>query len=155
MELKTKVDAEDGRHDITITREFDLPVGLLFKACTEAEFIEQWMGTKVIRFEGKKHGSYQFETSNPQGPVVLQMIGVIHDLVPNQKIIRTFEMANMPFGVQLEVYEFKALTDATSRLNAHIIYESVAQRDQVLQMPFRQGLNMAHNRLEEIISKLK
>ncbi|GAA4100635.1 SRPBCC family protein [Mucilaginibacter panaciglaebae] len=155
MELKTKVHAGDGTHDITIKREFDLPVDLLFKACTEAEFIEQWMNTKVIRFEGKKHGSYQFETSNAQGQVVLQMGGVIHDLVTNQKIIRTFEMANTPFGVQLEVYEFESLTESTSRLNAHIIYESVAQRDQLLQMPFRQGLNMAHNRLEEIISKFK
>lgn len=155
MELKTKVHAEDGRHDITITREFDLPVELLFKASAEAEFIEQWMGTKVIKFEGKKNGSYQFETSNPQGQVVFQAGGVIHDLVPNQKIIRTFEMANTPFGVQLEVYEFIALTDHTSKLNTHIIYESVEQRDQLLKMPFRQGLNMAHNRLEEIISKLK
>jgi hypothetical protein len=64
-------------------------------------------------------------------------------------------MAGAPYGVQLEVYEFEALTDGTSKLNMHVIYESGAQRDQLLKMPFRQGLNMAHNRLEEIISKLK
>jgi len=32
MELKTKVNAEDGKQELVITREFDLPVELLFKA---------------------------------------------------------------------------------------------------------------------------
>ena len=43
MELKTKINAENGKQDLTITREFDLPVELLFKAHTEPELIEQWM----------------------------------------------------------------------------------------------------------------
>ena len=41
MELKTKVSAEDGKQDLLITREFDLPVALLFKAYVEPEIIEQ------------------------------------------------------------------------------------------------------------------
>ncbi len=81
--------------------------------------------------------------------------GVIHEFIPNQKITRTFEMENTPFGVQLEFLEFEKLTDDTSKLNMHVIYESVAQRDQMLQLPFAQGINMAHNRLQEIVSKLK
>jgi len=40
-------------------------------------------------------------------------------------------------------------------LNMHVIYESVEQRDQVLQLPFAQGLNWAHNRIQEVLSKLK
>jgi uncharacterized protein YndB with AHSA1/START domain len=32
MELKTKINAEDGKQDLVITREFDLPLELLFKA---------------------------------------------------------------------------------------------------------------------------
>jgi hypothetical protein len=86
--------------------------------------------------------------------VVFHANGVIHEFIPNQKIIRTFEMANTPFGVQLEVYEFEKLTEDTSKLNMHVIYESVAQRDQVLQLPFAQGLNWAHNRIQEIVSNL-
>jgi len=155
MELKTKVNAEGGRHDLVITREFDLPVELLFKAYAEAEFVEQWMGTKVLKLESKKHGGYQFETSDPKGNVAFIASGVIHEFSPDSKITRTFEMENAPFGVQLEVYEFEPLTDDTSRLNMHVIYESVAQRDQLLQLPFKQGLNMAHNRIQDILSKLK
>src|SRR5688500_12478965 len=102
MERKTKIDAEDGKQELTITREFDIPLELLFKAYVEPEILEQWMGTKVLRLENKRGGSYQFETSAPQGDVVVKMNGVIHEFVPNRKITRTFEMENAPFGVQLE-----------------------------------------------------
>jgi hypothetical protein len=64
-------------------------------------------------------------------------------------------MENAPFGVQLEVYEFERLTDDTCELNMHVIYESIAQRDHLLKLPFAQGLNMAHNRLQEVVGKLK
>ena len=155
MELKTKVNAQDNKQELVITREFDLPVELLFKAYEDPEIVEQWMTSKVIKLESKKNGSYQLEKADDKGNVVFQANGVIHEFIPNQKITRTFEMANTPFGVQLEVYEFEKLTDDTSKLNMHVIYESVAQRDQVLQLPFSQGLNWAHNRLQEIVSKLK
>lgn len=155
MELKTKIDAEDGKQDLVITREFDLPLELLFKACSEPEIIAQWMGTNVLKLESKKHGSYQFETSDAKGNVVFRANGVIHEFVPNQKITRTFEMENTPFGVQLEVVEFESITDDTSKLRMHVIYESGEKRDGVLKLPFSQGINMAHNRLQDIASKLK
>jgi len=154
MERKTKINAEDGKQELLITREFDLPLELLFKAYIEAEFIEQWMGTKVLKLESRKHGSYQFETTDAKGNKY-GFHGVIHEFVPNLKIKRTFEMENTPFGVQLEVYEFEKIDDDTSKLNMHVIYETVEQRDQVLKLPFAQGINMAHNRIQEIVSKLK
>lgn len=154
MEQKTKIHAEDGKQELVITREFDLPLELLFKAYMEPEIVEQWMGTKVLKLENKKHGSYQFETTDAKGNKY-GFNGVIHEFNRDRKIIRTFEMENMSFGVQLEVYEFEKLTDDTSQLNMHVIYESVAQRDQVLKLPFTQGINMAHNRIQDIVSKLK
>ena len=153
MERKTNILADDGKQDIIITREFDLPLELLFKAYEEPGIIEQWMGTKVLKLESRKHGSYQIETSGPKGNVAFRANGVIHEFIPNRKITRTFEMEHTAFGVQLEVYEFEKLTDDTSKLTMHVIYESVAQRDQLLQLPFAQGLNMAHNRIQEIQGK--
>lgn len=155
MELKTKIQAEDGRLDLVITREFELPVDLLFRAYAEAELIEQWMGTKVIKLESRKHGSYQIETSNPQGIVVFKANGVIHEFNPGKKISRTFEMEGTPYGVQLEIYMFEPLTDGTSKLTMHVIYETNEQRDQVLKLPFAQGINWAHNRLQDVLLKLK
>lgn len=155
MKQKTSVNAEDGKQELLILREFDLPVALLFKAFTEAELVEQWMGTKVLKLDSKQHGSYQYETSNAKGDVVFRANGVIHQLIPDQKITRTFEMENTPYGVQLEFLAFEKLTDSTSKLSIRTIYESLAQRNQVLQLPFAQGINMAHNRLQDIVTKLK
>ena len=154
MEQKTKVNAEDGKQEMLITREFDLPLELLFKAYVESGIVEQWMGTKVLKLENKKHGSYQFETTDAKGNKY-GFNGVIHEFSPNQKITRTFEMENTPFGVQLEFLEFEQLTDDTSKLTMHVIYRSGALRDQMLQLPFAQGINMAHNRIQDIVSKLK
>lgn len=154
MEQKTKITAEEGKQEMVITREFDLPLELLFKAYVEADIVEQWMGTKVLKLESKNHGSYQFETTDPKGNKY-GFSGVIHECSLNRRIIRTFQMDNTPFGVQLEFYNFEKLTDDTSKLTMHVVYESVAQRDQVLQLPFAQGINMAHNRIQDIVSKLK
>lgn len=154
MEPKTKIHAEDCKQEILITRAFDIPLALLFKAYEQPDIIEQWMGTKVLKLENKKHGSYEFETTDPQGNKH-GFNGTIHEFMPNQKITRTFEMENTPFPVQLEYLEFEKLTDNTSKLNMQIVYKSVADRDQMLKLPFAQGINMAHNRLEEVLIKLK
>src|ERR1017187_10550648 len=108
MEQKTKINAEDGKQELVITREFDLPLELLFKAYVEPEIVEQWMGTKVLKLENKKHGSYQFETIDPKGNKY-RFNGAIHEYSPNRKITRTFEFENMPFGVQIEFLEFEKL----------------------------------------------
>ncbi|HVU55584.1 MAG TPA: SRPBCC domain-containing protein [Puia sp.] len=155
MERKTKVTAEEGRLDVVITREFDLPLELLFRAYVEPGIIEEWMTSKVVKLENKKHGSYQLEKKDDKGNVVFAANGAIHTFIPNKKIVRTFEMENTPFGVQLEVYDFEPLTDETSRLNMHVLYESVAQRDQVLQLGVVQGMSMAHDRIQKIANKLK
>jgi uncharacterized protein YndB with AHSA1/START domain len=155
MEQKTRIDAENGKQEIVITREFDLPVELLFKAYVEPEIVAQWMGTKVLKLENKKHGSYTFETSDNKGNVAFVASGVIHEFVPEEKITRTFEMENTPFAPQLEFLTFERLTDGKSKLTMHVIYKSVGVRDQILSLPFAQGINMAHNRLQDIVNQLK
>lgn len=152
MERKTHIHAEDGKQELVITREFDLPLELLFKAYEEAEIVEQWMGTKVLKLENRNHGSYEFETTDPMGNKH-GFNGVIHEFIPNSKITRTFEMANAPFGAQLEFLEFEKLTDERSKLTMQVVYRSGEIRDQILKLPFAQGINMAHNRLEELFAK--
>ncbi|MEC5145894.1 SRPBCC domain-containing protein [Chitinophaga sp. 212800010-3] len=154
MELKTKVNAEDGKLEVVITREFELPVELLFRAHVEAGIIEQWMGTKVLKLEAQRHGSYQFETTDHKGNKY-PFSGVIHDFIPDKKIVRTFEMETANTGVQLEFYEFEALTDDTSKLSMHVLYDSLEHRDQILKMGMPMGINMAHNRIQEVAGKLK
>ncbi len=160
MEQKTKIVAEEGKQELVITREFDLPLELLFKAHEDPELFVQWMSNphttaKAVKFEAKSHGSFQLEAIDTKGNVVFRSNGVFHEFLPNKKIIRTFEMENTPFPVQLEFLTFEKLTEHTSKLTAQIIFQSIEYRNQLMQLPFAQGINMAHDRLQEIISKLK
>lgn len=154
MEFKTKVKAEEGQHDLLITREFNLPLDLLFKAYEDPEIVAQWMNTRVVRLESRNHGSWRYETSDPQGNIVFSANGVIHEFVPLKRIVRTFQMENTGFEPQLEFMEFESLGENRSRLNMQMVFRSVAMRDQLLKMPFAYGLNMAHDRLQEIVSQL-
>lgn len=154
MEAKTSIDALEGKQDLIIRREFDLPVELLFKAYSEPDLIEQWMGTKVVKFEDGNQGSYQFETSY-NGNVVFRANGTIHKVLPNQKIVRTFEIENASIDVQLEFLEFEKLADDKSKLTIQIIYKSEQHRAEQLKLSFANGLNMAHNRLQELLTNLK
>lgn len=154
MEQKTKIHAEAGKQELIVTRDFDLPLELLFRAYTEPEIVEQWMGTKVIKLENQKQGAWRFETTDHRANVHI-FSGVIHEFLPNMKITRTFQMENTRFEAQLEFLDFESVGEKQSKLTMHIVFRSVALRDQMLALPFAQGINMAHNRLQEIVNKLK
>ncbi|ADY50782.1 Activator of Hsp90 ATPase 1 family protein [Pseudopedobacter saltans DSM 12145] len=154
MELKTKIKAEDNKQELFITREFDLPIELLFKAYEDADIVEQWMGTKVVKLENHEHGSWKFETYH-DGQVVFSANGVILEFVPNEKITRTFKMENSPFPVQLEFLTFETIANDKSKLTIQQIFKSVEYRNQLLEMPFAKGLSMAHDRLQNIVNQLK
>lgn len=151
MELKTKIKAEENTQELFITREFDLPLELLFKAYENAEIVEQWMNTKVIKLENHKHGSWKFETSH-NGQIVFSANGVILEFIPNEKITRTFEMENSPFPVQLEFLTFEEIGNEKSKLTIQQIFKSVEYRNQLLKMPFAKGLSMAHDKLQNLFT---
>ncbi len=155
MERKTKIDAAEGKHDLVITREFDLPVDLLFRAYVEPEIVEKWMSTRVIKLDNRRHGGFEFETSDPRGNVVFRANGTIHDLVTNERIIRTFEMENTGFPVQLEFLDFKSRDNEKSKLTMQIVYRTPEDRDNMLRLPFAAGISMAHDRLQEVAAKLR
>lgn len=160
MQHKTHVTAGHGQHDILIKRDFDLPVELLYIAHTDPDIFAKWMTheygiVKVIRLDAVPMGGFRFETSDVSGNVVFAAEGVFHNVIENEKIVRTFEMSNSPFDVQLEFLDFIRLSDHKSRLSMHSIFRSGDARDQLLKLPFAQGLNMAHNRLQETLNQIK
>lgn len=155
MEQKTKITAEYGKQEISIERSFDIPVDWLFRAYTEPDLVEQWMGNKVLFMENRMHGFYAFETTDKHGNVLFRANGTIHKIVVNSCIVRTFEMETTGFPVQLEFLDFEATGDQTSKLTMKIVFKSVPDRDNLLKLPFSQGINMAHNQLEIVINKMK
>ncbi|AGA80466.1 SRPBCC domain-containing protein [Echinicola vietnamensis] len=154
MVQKTKVNAPEGKQELTIIRDFDLPVVLVYKAYTEAEFVAQWMGTTVLKLENRNHGSYAFETSH-EGQVMFKANGTIHKVIPDQEIVRTFEMEGMAMGVQLEFLHFEKVSHDKSKLTIQIVYKSEKHRAEQLKLPFAYGLNRAHDKLEEILTDVK
>ena len=154
MERKTKLDAPAGKPELLILRDFDLPIDLLFRAYTEADIVEEWMGNKVLRLDNFPQGAWRFEATDPKGNVH-KFNGTIHEFVPESKITRTFEMEGAGVGIQLEFIEFEALTEDTSRLRMHIVYRSVEHRDKMIQFGMDWGMNAAHNRLEKTAIRFK
>ena len=154
MERKTKIHAEDGKQELWIDREFGLPVDSLFRAFVEAQLVEQWMGNKVLRLDVAPPGSYRFQATDPKGNQH-SFSGCIHEVKPNRRITRTFEMEDTGFPVQLEFLEFEDLGPAKSRLRMQVVYKSVEVRDAVLKLPFAQGVNWAHDRLQEVLGNMK
>ena len=153
MKPTTQVHAAEGRQELTITRDFDLPLDRLFRAFEDPDIVARWMGTRVLKLENHRHGAWEYETSDANGKVVFRAHGVIHEFVPNERITRTFEMENAPFPPQLEFFEFSAVTERTSHLRMHIVFKSVADRNQLVQLPFAKGLGMAHDRLQRIMTE--
>ncbi|MBS0027186.1 SRPBCC family protein [Chitinophaga sp. 22321] len=155
--METKIDAGEDKQELIITRAFNLPLDLLFKAHAEPEIIGQWMshelGTTRVKQENKKFGNWQAETTDPEGNKLFVAVGVMLEFIPNEKITRTFEIENGPFPVQLEFMEFEKLTTHTSKLTMQMIFKSVSIRDQLLKTSFAKGINMAHNRIEKFFSK--
>ncbi len=151
MENKTDVTAPEHTQNLLITRQFNLPVELLFKAFVDATIFEQWMTTKVMHYEAKTHGAYAFETAH-NGVVMFRAHGTFHEVIPNETIIRTFEMQDTGFPVQLEFLHFEAIDTQSSKLTMHILFKSAEARAQLLALPFAQGLQMAHDRLQHFLN---
>ncbi len=153
MDRTTSVSANDGSVDVLVTRDFDLRVGELFEAFTNPEIVAEWIGTTVLEWEMQRDGHYVIQTRTPQGEIAFTAHGVIHSIETDSRIIRTFEMENVGIGVQLEVYEFSALSEETSRLSLHVLYESVEQRDFIMSRGYRKGVAMAHDRIQNILTR--
>lgn len=152
MEFKTQVSAPEHTQSIIVTREFELPLDLLFEAFEDPMLFEQWMNTKVVRMECMANGAYAFQTQR-DGLVVFSAHGCFHEFTRNQRIVRTFEMDNTPFPPQLEFFEFESIDEEHSRLTMIMLFKSAEFRNQLIQMPFAQGIQMAHNKLQQLMNR--
>ncbi len=97
---KTNIIALPGKQEIIITRVFDAPRELVFKACTDPDLIQQWWGPKrftviVDRMEARPGGIWRFINRDSEGNEYA-FRGVFHDFVPPERIVRTFEFEGMP-----------------------------------------------------------
>ena len=155
---KTHITAEPGTLQIVITREFDTPRELLFRAYTDPELLVQWMGPRslnmtVDRYEVRDGGRWRYIHRDTDGSEY-SFRGVFHGTPSLDGIIQTFEFEGLPGHVCLETATFEEQGSKTLlRLNS--VYQSVEDRDGMLQSGMESGLNEGFERLDELLARLK
>jgi uncharacterized protein YndB with AHSA1/START domain len=156
----TKIIAEPGKQELFITREFDAPRELVFKAHTDPELFAQWLGPRgytmtLETFEPVSGGKYRYLHTDPSGNTY-GFHGVYHEMSP-ELMIQTFEFEGMPEKghVILDSMRLEELPGNRTRITIHSVYQSVADRDGMIQSGMERGVNEGYERLDEILAGLK
>ncbi len=157
---KTTVLAEPEKQEIVITREFDAPRELVFKACTDPELIPQWWGprhlsTHVDKMDVRPGGQWRFVHRDAEGNEYA-FHGVYHEVLAPERIIDTFEFEGLPETghVTLETMKLEALPGGRTRLTTQSVFQSIADRDGTLQSGMEDGVNDTYDRLAELLKKM-
>ena len=156
---KTKVVAEPGKQEFFITREFDAPREIVFKAFTDPKLYVQWLGPRGMKmtlekFEPRPGGSWRYIHTDQQGNKY-GFHGVNHEVLPPELLIDTFEFEGLPDKghVSLEWARFEELPGKRTRLTVHSVFQSVADRDSMVGSGMEKGITESFERLDELLEK--
>jgi len=156
---QTNITAEPGKMEIIVVKEFDTDRGFVFKAFTDPYLYAQWIGPigsaiKIEKFEPRDGGSYRFLQKDKNGKV-FAFHGVFHEVLFPVRIIRTIEYEKLSTRghVELDTSKFELLPGNRTRLIIHSVFQSVEDRDRIINSDFNKDMNERFERLEELISK--
>ena len=158
---KTVFTVEPGKQEVLIAREFDAPRELVFKAYTDPKLYVQWLGPrgftmKLETFEPTSGGSWRYIHIDEKGNE-FGFHGVNHEVLAPERIIGTFEFEGLPEAghVVLETAKFEALPGGRTRVTTQSVFQSVADRDGMVQSGMERGVVDSHERLDEVLEKLQ
>jgi len=156
---KTKITAESGRQEFFITREFDAPRELVFKAFTDPKLYTQWLGPRryvmnLEKFEPRSGGMWRYTQKDKDGNE-FGFHGVYHEVLAPERMIDTFEFEGLPEKghVSLETAKFMELPGGRTRVTMQSVFQSVADRDGMMQSGMEQGINESFDRLDELLER--
>jgi uncharacterized protein YndB with AHSA1/START domain len=156
---KTQITAEPGTPFLQITREFDAPKELLFRAYTEPDLLVQWLGPrsvtmKVDRYDVRDGGSWRYTHADDEGNEY-GFHGVFHGQPSVEAgIVQTFEFEGAPGHVMLEWMTFEE-RDGKTLLIGNSVAQSVEDRDAMVASGMESGVVEGYERLDELLSRLK
>jgi uncharacterized protein YndB with AHSA1/START domain len=157
----TKIVAEPGKLEVIIIREFEAPRELVFKAHVDPKLYVQWLGPREVtmrldKFEPKNGGTWRYVSKDPNGNE-FGFHGVNHEVTSPERIISTFEYEGLPEKghVVLQTTRFEALPGDRSRITTQALFQSVADRDGMVQSGMERGVNDSMERLEELLTTQK
>jgi uncharacterized protein YndB with AHSA1/START domain len=151
-----KVVADPGTQEIVITRSFDAPRDLVFKAFTDPDAVVQWWGfdsTEMVvdQLEARPGGRWRFVGREGDGSEY-GFHGVYHDVQAPDRLVYTFEFEGMPGHVLLETVVFEDQGDRTL-VSDTSVFQSVADRDGMLQSGMETGAAESYRRLDEYLAR--
>lgn len=154
---KLKLVAEPGQLDIRMSRDFDAPRDLVFKAYTDPMLVPQWWGPKslttvVDKMDIKMGGIWRFIHRDAEG-TEYAFFGVYHQIVPPERIIYTFEFEGMPGHVLLETISFEE-QDGKTRLVNTAVFQTVEDRDGMIETGMESGAAESWERFDELLKTL-
>jgi uncharacterized protein YndB with AHSA1/START domain len=156
---KTTIKAEPGRQELFITREFDAPSALVYRAHIDPELYVQWLGPRgyemvLETFEPYSGGRWRYIHKNEQGNE-FGFHGVFHEVSP-ERMIQTFEFEGLPQSghVILDTMKLESLPGNRTRISIQSVYQSVEDRDGMIQSGMERGVNEGYERLDEVLAKL-
>jgi len=156
---KTTVTAEPGKQEVFITREFDAPRELVFKAHTDPDLYAQWLGPRgyemvLETFEPHSGGRYRYIHKDPQGNQY-GFHGVFHE-ISEELMIQTFEFEGLPERghVTLDTMRLEKLPGDRTRITVQSVFQSVEDRDGMIQSGMERGVREGYERLDERLAEL-
>lgn len=146
--------AEPGKQETTITRILEAKRELAFQAYTDPILIPQWWGpsyltTTIDKMVISPGGMWRFIQHDEVGNE-FAFHGVFHTVQPPEKVIYTFEFEGMPGHVMLEIVTFEDQNDQTM-MTDHTVFQSVADRDEMLSMGMEAGATETMDRFAELV----
>ena len=157
----TRMIAEPGKQEVLITREFDFPRELVFKAYTDPKLYIQWLGPRgtnmrLETFEPNSGGCWRYIHLEPDGKEY-GFHGVYHDVTVPERIICTFEYEGLPEPghVILETTRFEELPGGRSRVTTQDLFQSVEDRDGMIQSGMERGIVDSNERMDELLEKMR
>jgi len=159
MANKTTVTAEPGKQELYIIREFDAPRELLFRAHTEADLYEKWVGPKnmkmwVEKMDAVEGGAFKFV--HERDGHTYTFFGVYHEVSKPERIIGTFEFDGLPERghVILGTTKFEELPGGRSRLVHQSVFQSVQDRDGMVASGMERGVNDGYEKLDALFENM-
>ena len=156
MANKTTITAEPGKQELFIIREFDAPRDLVFKAHTDPELYIKWVGPRemtmtIEKWESRDGGSYKF--THERDGHRYAFFGVNHEILAPERIIGTFEFDGLPERghVILGTTKFEELPGDRTRLVHQSVFQSVADRDGMIQSGMERGVDDGYEKLDELL----
>ena len=157
---KTAITAEPGKQELFITREFDAPRELVYKAHINADLYVQWLGPRgyemvLETFEPVTGGRYRYIHKDNDGNQ-FGFHGVFHE-ISEELMIQTFEFEGLPERghVILDTMRLEELPGNRTKVTIQSVYQSVSDRDGMVQSGMERGVNEGYERLDEIVETLK